>query len=241
MDIISEIGLNHGGNLNKAIDMIHIAKECGADTCKFQYFLVDILCADRNDYSAYDLLKKLCPKPQWIPILADECKRAGLEFLCTVFCKYSAEEIEPYVKRFKIASPEAANLEFVKHVAWYGKPLVVSTGKVTYEQLDAIFDAVTVPITLLYCRSLYPALPSDYDLEEIDRLRKRYSCKVGLSCHCAGILNAINAVKKHKADVIEKHFMLKNDNKCVDSKVSLEPDEFLKMTQIIRGKHGKRN
>jgi sialic acid synthase SpsE len=241
MDIIAEIGLAHDGKLNKAIDMIRIAKEFGARTCKFQYYLVDFLCADRNDYAAYDLLKRLCPKPQWIPILADECERQGLEFLCTAFCKYSAEEIEPYVKRFKIASPEAANLDFVKHVAGYGKPLIISTGKVTDEQLDAIFDAVTVPITLLYCRSLYPASISDYNLSEIDRLRKRYKCKVGISCHCAGICNAIDAVKKHGAEVVEKHFMMKNDDKCVDFKVSLEPDTFLKMTQIIRGKYGKRN
>jgi sialic acid synthase SpsE len=241
MDIIAEIGLAHDGKLNKAIDMIRIAKESGAGTCKFQYYLVDILCADRNDYTAYDLLKRLCPKPQWIPILADECERQGVEFLCAAFCKYSTEEIEPYVKRFKIASPEAANIDFVRHVAGYGKPLIISTGKITDEQLDRIFDTVTVPITLLYCRSMYPALPSDYNLSEIDRLRKRYNCTVGISCHCAGICNAIDAVKKHGAEVVEKHFMLKNDTKCVDSAVSVEPDTFLKMTQIIRGKYGKRN
>jgi N-acetylneuraminate synthase/N,N'-diacetyllegionaminate synthase len=239
MDIIAEIGLNHDANLNKAIDMIRIAKQSGADTCKFQYYLVDILCADRNDYTSYDLLKRLCPKPQWIPILADECKRQGVEFLCTAFCLYSAEEIEPYVKRFKVASPEAANIDFVKHLAEYGKPLIISTGRVTDEQLDRIFDAVTAPITLLYCRSLYPSSPGDYDLNEIDRLRKRYGCKVGISCHCAGILNAIDAVKKHGAEVVEKHFKI--DENCVDSAVSLEPDTFLKMTQIIRGKYGKGN
>jgi sialic acid synthase SpsE len=240
MDIIAEAGLNHDGNLNKAIDMIRIAKESGANIVKFQYYLVDFLCAYRNDYSAYDLLKRLCPKPQWIPILADECERQGLEFLCTAFCRYSVEEIAQYVRRFKIASPEAANLDFVRHVAEYGKPLIISTGKIGDEQIRKILDAVTVPVTLLVCVSRYPALPSEYKLSEIKRLKKKFGVSVGVSCHCQGIKNALEAVNKG-AEVIEKHFMLKNDTKCVDSAVSLEPDTFLKLTQIIRGKYGKRN
>jgi len=240
MDIICEIGLNHGGDLNKALDMIRVANECGATIAKFQYYLTDVLCVDRGCFDAYKLLDKIRLRPQWIPILAEECKRQGLEFLCTSFCRYSAEEIEPHVSRFKIASPEVQNLSFLKQVASYGKPLILSTGHVSDKQLDEIFDTITVPITLLYCKSLYPAVPGDYELKEIDRLRKRYGCKVGLSCHCKGFKTALDAVEKHGADIIEKHFMLKNDNKCVDFVVSLEPDEFLKMTKIIRGKYGKR-
>jgi len=239
MDIICEIGLAHGGSLDKAIEMTRTAKECNANIVKFQFYYTDILCADRNCFDAYKLLDKIRMRPQWIPILADECKRLGLEFLCTSFDRYSAEAISDYVCRFKIASPEAANIDFVRHVASYGKPLILSTGKVTNEQLDKIFDSVKVPIALLYCRSLYPATPGDYELSEIDRLRERYKCKVGLSCHCKGFKLALDAVEFHHIDIIEKHFMLKNDNP-VDSAVSLEPAEFAKMTQIIRGKYGRK-
>jgi sialic acid synthase SpsE len=239
MDIICEIGLNHGGNLDKAIEMARSAKECGANIAKYQFYYTDILCVNRNSYSAYKLLDKIRMRPQWIPILSDEFKRLGIEFLCTSFDRFSAEAIEPYVKRFKIASPETANLGFVKHVASYGKPLIISTGAATQDQLDAIFDNVKVPVTLLYCRSLYPALPSDYDLNEIDKLRNRYGCNVGVSCHCQGIRNVLDAVKLHHVDIVEKHFMLKNDV-CVDSAVSLEPTEFAKMTKIIRGKYGRK-
>ncbi|MFA5208455.1 MAG: N-acetylneuraminate synthase family protein [Candidatus Paceibacterota bacterium] len=233
MDIIAEIGLNHDGNLNKAIDMIRIAKECNCSTVKFQYYLIDILCADRNDYTAYDLLKRLCPKPQWIPILADECERQGLEFLITPFCRYSAEAIYPYVKRIKVASPEVANLRYLEFLSTLGKHLVLSTGKVNDEQLDRIFDTLKVPISLLYCVSKYPSFPSDYNLSEISRLRDRYKCKVGISCHCAGIRNAIDAVKLHGAEIVEKHFKI--DENCVDAAVSLNPGEFAKMANIIKG------
>jgi sialic acid synthase SpsE len=236
MEIISEIGLAHGGNLECALEMIRISKECGANVAKFQFYYPDILCANRNCFDSYKLLDKIKMHPSWIPFLAAECKRWGIEFLCTAFDRFSAEAIEPYIKRFKIASPEVADLNYLKFLAVFEKPLILSTGKVTGEQLDRIFDEITNPITLLYCKSLYPALPSDYNLKEIDRLRKRYSCKVGLSCHCSGILNAINAVKLHGAEIVEKHIKINDD--CVDAAVSLMPADFLKLTQIIRRNNG---
>ena len=238
MEIISEIGLNHQGNLSTALDMIRISKECGANIAKFQYYNTDLLCVNRNCFDSYKLLDKIKMRPGWIPYLAAECKRWGIEFLCTAFDIYGAEQLEPYVKRFKIASPEAQNLKFLQQVAFFGKPLLISTGCVNDEDLDKIFDVITVPITLLYCKSLYPALPSDYNLNEINRLRDRYNCKVGVSCHCVGIKNAIDAVKIYKADIVEKHFMLSGQD-CVDKAVSLEPNEFLKLTQIIRGTYGR--
>ncbi|MDD5065028.1 MAG: N-acetylneuraminate synthase family protein [Phycisphaerae bacterium] len=233
MELISECCLNHGGNLDTALEMIRVTRACGVGIAKFQFYYPDILCADRNCFDAYKLLDKIKLRPQWIPILAEECKRQRVEFLCTGFCKYSIEAISKYVSRFKIASPEVKNLSFLKNVASYGKPMIISTGRVTHEELDKIFETITVPITLLYCRSLYPALPGDYDLKEIDRLRDCYKCKVGVSCHCIGIKNAIDAVKYHKADMVEKHFML-SGQKCVDAAVSIEPQELLKLNQIIK-------
>jgi sialic acid synthase SpsE len=233
--IIAEIGLNHMGNLDRALEMIRIAKECGAGTVKFQFYYTDILCADRNCFDSYKLLDKIRMRPQWIPVIADECKNQGVEFLCTPFCKYSAEQLEPYVERYKIASPEAANLEFIKQVASFGKPLVISTGKIGDEEIEKILDAVTVPVSLLICVSKYPALPNDYDLSEIKRLKKKFSVPVGISCHCLGIKTALDAVDKG-ADIVEKHFKI--DESCVDAVVSLMPDSFKKMCDMIRRIHG---
>ena len=233
IDIIAEACLNHNGDLNTAIELIRASKECGATTVKFQYYQTDLLCANRNCFDSYKLLDKIRMRPQWIPILAEECGKT--EFLCTVFDIYGAEQIEPYVSRFKIASPEAQNLTFLKQVASFGKPLVISTGKVNDEQLDRIFDEIKVPISLLYCKSLYPALPSDYKLSEIKRLKKRYGCKIGISCHCPGIKNALDAVDKG-AEIVEKHIKLNDD--CVDSAVSILPADMKKLTEIIRRNNG---
>jgi sialic acid synthase SpsE len=231
-ELIAEACLNHNGDLSKALELISVAKACNCPTIKFQYYFAEILCANRNNFDAYKLLDRVKLRPQWIPILAEECKRQRIELLVTPFCKYSAEDVAEHVKRFKVASPEVKDLSFLKELESYGKPLILSTGKVTYEDLDRIFDEIKVPISLLYCKSLYPSLPSDYDLHEIDRLKKRYRCKVGVSCHCTGIKNAVDAAR-HNADIIEKHFMLQGV-KCPDEAVSLEPATLLKLSQILK-------
>ena len=165
--------------------------------------------------------------------MKQECDRCNLEFSCTAFCKWSAEIIAPYVKSFKIGSLEVPDMDFIKNVAAYGKPLILSCGKVTYEQLDRIFDVVDNEIILLYCVVKYPCSPDEVDLSEMDRLRKRYHCKVGFSDHTKSISKAIEAADKG-AYLIEKHFMLEDGN-AIDAAVSLTPSDFLKMTRRIKG------
>jgi sialic acid synthase SpsE len=230
MELVSECCVNHQGFLDVALEMIRMSKACGCSIIKFQFYYPDILCADRNCFDAYKLLDKVKLRPQWLPILADECKRKHIEFLCTGFCKYSIEQIAPYVSRFKIASPEVT-VDFVKHVSSYGKPIIISNGKASQETLDAIFDAVKVPITLLLCVSKYPAEISDYDLRDMDKFRKRYGCKVGLSDHTQSLALSIEAAKRG-ADMIERHFTLTKNTP--DECVSLYPQELLKLSQILR-------
>jgi sialic acid synthase SpsE len=229
--VICEAGLNHNGNFNKALDMISAAKTAGADIVKFQFYYPDTICLNRNDFSAYKLLDKVKMHPSWINPLADECKRLGLEFLCTAFCRFSVQEINPFVKRFKIASLEASNINFVKMVAEFGKPLIISTGKISDRELDNIFKNVLNDITLLYCVSKYPAAVGDYDLSEMERLHKKYGVPVGLSDHTPGIRLSLQAAEKN-ACIVEKHFTTTSD--CVDKEVSLFPQDFKKMTDWIR-------
>lgn len=236
MQLIGEIGLNHMGNYNKAIELIHAARDSGADAVKFQHYYPEILCLNRNNFDAFKVLEKNKLRVSWIPLLKKECDKARVKFLCTAFCKYSVEDIAPYVDMFKIASPEVTDLDFVKTVAEYRKPLVLSTGKAGDAELDRIFDAVMNDIMLLYCVSKYPAQPNEVDLTEMDRLRKRYNCRVGYSDHTQGILKAIEAAEMG-AFLIEKHF--KVDAQCVDAEVSIFPSEFKKMSEVIRRNYGK--
>ena len=229
--VVCEIGLNHNGDFNRAIEMIRMAKECGAHVAKFQYFDVDVLCVQRNDFNNYNLLKKICPRPQWLPMLKKECDRAGIEFACTVFCKYSAQDVNPYVKSFKVASPEVLDIPFLKELAAYKKPLILSTGKATFDDLDRIFREVTDNIILLYCVSKYPAEVDDYSLNMIDKLKERYKVPVGISDHTRDIDFSIAAADKG-VFMIEKHF--KYDEDCVDAAVSLNPAQLTELTRAVR-------
>lgn len=229
--IVAEIGLNHDGSLNKAIAMIHEAKKCGAHVAKFQYYLVDVLCLDRNDFNSYDLLKKVCPRPQWMPMLKDVCDSLNIEFACTAFCEFSVEAIAPYVKSFKIASPEVCNVAFVKDVASYGKPLILSTGKAGFDTLDK-FKGLENEITLLYCVSKYPANNEDYDMQSIRELKKRYpKWNIGLSDHTKGAY-VIKEALKEDISMVEKHFKIDDD--CVDAAVSVAPCDFANISKIIK-------
>lgn len=235
--IIAEAGINHQGIINNAINLIKKAYESGADAIKFQHYIPEILCVNRGNFDAYNVLSKNKMHEWWIPILKKECDKLRIRFLCTPFCKFTAESLNPYVDSFKIASPEVCDIEFVKHVASYGKPLILSTGKATYDILDKIFSQIDNEIVLLYCVSKYPAGINDIDLSEMDRLRKRYKVKVGYSDHSKGIKKAIESVEKG-AFIVEKHFCI--DKNCVDSEVSLTPHEFKKMSELIRRTYGER-
>lgn len=234
--IIAEAGINHASNINNAINLIKKAYESGTDAVKFQHFIPEIVCINRGNFDAYNVLNKNKMHEWWIPILKKECDKLRIKFLCTPFCKFTAESLNPYVDSFKIASPEVCNIEFVKHVANYGKPLILSTGKVGYDILDKIFSQVNNEIILLYCVSKYPASIDDIDLSEMDRLRKRYKCKVGYSDHTKGIKTAIQSAEKG-AFIIEKHFTLTKNT--VDAEVSLLPHEFQKMSEMIRRTYGR--
>lgn len=233
--IVAEAGLNHNGDFSQAKEMIRVAKECGAHVVKFQYFDVDVMCLNRDDFSNYDRLKRLCPRPQWIPLLKKECDRVGIEFACTPFCEYSAQDIAPFVKSFKVASPEVCNTVFVSKLASYGKPLILSTGKATQNELDYIFRAITDNVVLLYCVSKYPAVASDYDLDMIAKLCDRYHVPVGLSDHTQDILLSIEAIRAG-ACMVERHFKIEED--CIDSAVSLNPSQLKELCGVACHRFG---
>lgn len=231
MKIIAEISINHGGSFSKAVEMIQEAKRCGANAVKFQLYFTDVICLNRNCFEVYEVLERNKMHASWVPLLKEECDHLGIEFMCTPFCKYSAEYIASCVDSFKVASPEVCDLKFIKHLATYKKPLILSTGKATFEHLDSIFESVTVPITLLYCISKYPAMPGDYNLSTIGMLKSRYKCPVGLSDHTQGLKVSKLAMDKD-ISVIERHF--KTSNKCIDAAVSISPKELLELTEYAK-------
>jgi len=231
MHVIAECGINHGGNLMKALKMIEVAKESGADAVKFQFYDPMTLRKTRGlDLREFAVLNKNRMAIHWLPRFKEYCDKLNIGFLCTGFCKETFKAIDPFVKSHKISSTEAMDIDLIKYVATSKKPIMISTGKSDDDHLDRIFDEIDAEIILLYCVSNYPTDPVDVNLSEIERLKKKYKCDVGFSDHTTGIRKAIEACD-HGACLVEKHFTLNVD--CIDKEVSIIPLDFRKMADAI--------
>ena len=248
--IVAEISANHGQNLNRAIKMIRVAKECGADAVKFQTYTPDTITIDvRNKYftikhpkwggqTLYQLYQKAYTPWGWFKKLKQISDDQGMAFFSTAFDTTAVDFLEDIgVFCHKVASFELVDLPLIAYMAKKRKPLILSTGMAT---LPEIREAVTTAkkagakdITLLKCVSSYPAKPKEMNLRTIPDLRKRFQLPVGLSDHTLGIGTAVTAAALG-ASFIEKHFTLSRELKTPDSFFSMEPQELKDLVDNVR-------
>jgi N,N'-diacetyllegionaminate synthase len=220
-EVICEIGVNHDGSFNQAIEMIDVAKECGADTVKFQLFDSEKLRRPQ--------LKPLELRLRDIQRLMDHCKDVDIEFLCTPFDVESLWALfDLGVKRLKISSGCLKNVPMLKAAVETGLPVILSTGMSTEGQMWEAYNFLGHP-TILQCTSAYPTPFEDVNLKVLERLFQPY----GLSDHTQGIYIPMAAVAMG-ASVIEKHFTLDSTAKGPDHASSLEPPDFEEMVKGIR-------
>ena len=250
--IIAEMSANHNGSLERALEIVHAAKGSGADCVKIQTYTADSMTIDcKNDYFKitgglwdgyylYDLYKEAATPYEWQSEIKKECEKVGLDFLSTPFDKHSADFLEGLgVGAYKIASFELVDIPLIRHVAKKGKPMVVSCGMGTYEEINDAVEAMLgegLPkekIILLKCTSEYPAHVSDMNLNTITDMVAEFEAHVGLSDHSMSIVPPITAIALG-ARVIEKHFCLSREDGGVDSAFSLEPSEFKEMAHAVR-------
>ena len=250
--VIAEMSANHNGELKRALDIVHAAKESGADCVKIQTYTADSMTIKcKNDYFKisgglwdgyylYDLYKEASTPYEWQDAIKNECERIGIDFLSTPFDKHSADFLEDMgVGAYKIASFELVDIPLIKHIAKKGKPMIVSCGMGSLEEISDAVDAMvdeSLPrenIVLLKCTSEYPAEVSDMNLSTIADMKNRFGVNVGLSDHSLSIVPPISAVALG-ARVIEKHFCLSRADGGVDSAFSLEPGEFKEMVLAVR-------
>lgn len=244
--IIAEIGNNHNGSLALAKQLVDEAKAAGAHCAKFQMRDLDSLYAgaslgdgaseDLGSQYVLDLLQRFQLSDDDFIEIFNYCKAQGLTVLCTPFDHVSADKLDRYgMDGYKIASADLTNHELLEHIAQFGKPMLVSTGMSTEQE---IFDAVNVlrrnaaNFVLLHCNSTYPAPFKDVNLNYMDRLAEIGECLIGYSGHERGYHVAVAAVAKG-AKVIEKHFTVDRDMEGNDHKVSLLPAEFRAMRDAI--------
>src|SRR5439155_15151886 len=162
------------------------------------------------------------------------CDAAGIEFHCSVFSLEAVERLERLgVARYKVGSGEVTNLDLVRRVAATGKPVLLTSGMSSWEELDRAVEAAGDDVTVLQCTSSYPTPPERVGLNVLAELRERYGKPVGFSDHTLGNYAAFAAVALG-AVVVEKHFTLSKEMYGPDAALSMEPDELADLVEGVR-------
>ena len=249
--IIAELSANHNGSLQNAIETIKAAKKVGADAIKLQTYTADTMTldCDKDDFiikggtlwdgkKLYDLYKEAYTPWEWHKDLFDAAKEIGILCFSTPFDKTAVDFLEQFnPPAYKIASFEITDYELIRYAASKGKPIIISTGIAT---IDEIQDAVDIcrsegnnGIVLLKCTSAYPASLEDANLKTIPNLAETFGVINGFSDHTLGTTAPIVAVTLG-AKVIEKHFTLDKSIGGPDADFSLDKEEFAQMVKAIR-------
>lgn len=250
--IIAEAGVNHNGSLDLALKLIDAAAEAGVDAVKFQTFKTENLVsknAEKASYqkqntgsneSQFEMIKKLEIDEGTHIKLINHCKKRKIEFLSTPFDLESIDMLDKLgISKFKIPSGEITNLPYLRKIGSFGKPVILSTGMATMneikEALDVLFKAglKNDRITILHCNTEYPTPMVDVNLRAMLTIRDHFNITVGYSDHTLGIEVPIAAVALG-ATIIEKHFTLDRNMEGPDHKASLEPEELKQMVAGIR-------
>jgi N,N'-diacetyllegionaminate synthase len=248
--VIAEAGVNHNGDLALAHRLVAAAQAAGADAVKFQTFDPALLAGPQAPRAAYqelgdpgstsqrEMLERLALSREAHKSLQTDAADRGLVFLSSPFDEGSADFLDQLgVPAFKIPSGEVTNRGLLDHLARKGKPLLLSTGMCTLEEVGAalgwIRSAGDPPVLLLHCVSSYPADAVDANLRALDTLRRTFGVPVGWSDHTLGLTVALAAVAR-EACVLEKHLTLDRSLPGPDHRASLEPDDFAEMIRQVR-------
>lgn len=249
--IIAELSANHNQNFQTAIDSIKAIKECGADAVKLQTYTPDTITIDcDNEYfqikqgtiwdgtTLYQLYQKAYTPWEWQPELKKIAEELGLVCFSSPFDKTAVDFLENMnVPAYKIASFEITDIPLIEYAASKGKPMIISTGIATEEDIREAIDACkrmnNNQIALLKCTSSYPAPIEDANLNSIPYMKEKFDTVVGLSDHTTGIVAPVAAVALG-ARIVEKHFILDRKLGGPDAAFSLEPAEFKNMVEGIR-------
>ena len=253
--IIAEISANHCGDINLAKKIIKKSKEIGADAVKIQTYTADTLTIDcKNDEflindknslwngeNLYSLYQKAYTPWEWQIELKKYADEVGIDFFSTPFDYSAVDFLESIdVPIYKIASPEAIDFPLIKYTAKLGKPMIISVGISSFEEIQEAIDTCKSvgnnDITILKCTSAYPAKLEDMNLNTIKDMYEKFApqgVKIGLSDHSMSIIPPITAVAMG-VKVIEKHITLDRALGGADSGFSLNVEEFAQMVTAVR-------
>src|SRR2546428_960335 len=241
--VIAEAGINHNGDVAIALELVHAAAEAGADAIKFQTHFPEHEMLRGGATAAYvgeslfELLTRTALSRDHHFMLRDAAKQRGIVFLSTPFSREAADFLDTVkVPAYKTGSGELTNLPLQQHIARKGKPMIVSTGMSTAEEIDRTVDAIRAigtPFALMHCTSTYPTPFEHVQIDCVPALQRTYSVPVGFSDHTVGGFVAPAAVALG-ANLFEKHFTISRSLPGPDQQGSMEPAELTELVQGIR-------
>jgi sialic acid synthase SpsE len=241
--IIAEAGINHNGDVKLAAELVEAAAEAGADAIKIQtHFPEDEMLrggatAAYVGESLFDLLTRTAVSRDDHFTLRDLAAKKGIVFLSTPFSREAADFLETVgVPAFKTGSGELTHVPLQQHIARKGKPMIISTGMSTPDEIDRTVQAVRevgTPFALMHCTSTYPTPYEHVQLDCIPALQEKYRVPVGFSDHTLGSFAAFAAVTLG-ANLFEKHFTISRTLPGPDQQGSMEPRELQELVRGIR-------
>jgi N-acetylneuraminate synthase len=249
--IIAELSANHHQDFERAARLIDAAKDAGADAIKLQTYTPDTITidSDRSEFrigggtlwdgrSLYELYGEAFTPWDWQPKLKQLANDAGLALFSSPFDETAVDFLEGMdVPAYKVASFELVDIPLIQKMARAGKPLIMSTGMATVEEIEEALAAArqegATEIALLKCTSAYPSPADEMNLRTIPELARKFGVPAGLSDHTMGMAVPVAAAALG-ACIIEKHLTLSRADHGPDSAFSLEPDEFRMMVDAVR-------
>ncbi|MGV8948028.1 MAG: pseudaminic acid synthase [Candidatus Paracaedibacter sp.] len=247
--IVAELSGNHNGSIERAKAIITEAKKCGADAIKIQTFKPDSITLPSNreefmithglwkGFNLYNLYQETCVPYEWHQELFLHAKETDITLFSTPFSEKDVEFLESLdVCAYKIASNEFTHYPLIKEVLKTNKPIILSTGTATWEEIENTANFLEKHscknYIILYCVSAYPTPVEELNLFTIRELKSRLGCLVGLSDHSMGIIAPVVSVSLG-ACFIEKHFTLDRTDGGSDSSFSLEPAELKALCESV--------
>lgn len=246
MFIIAEVAQAHDGSFEKALSYIDALSKTGVDAVKFQVHIADAESSihepfrikfSERDKTRFDYWKRMeFSLQQWKQLKAS-CDEKGVEFLASPFSNAAVDLLEKIgVNRYKIGSGEVNNFLLLEKIAHTGKPIILSSGMSSFEELDATVDFLrskNVEFYILQCTTAYPTQPENYGLNVIPELKERYKVAVGFSDHSARLETCIAAAALG-AEILEFHAVFDRNSFGPDASSSLEMDEISQLVEAVR-------
>jgi len=242
--IIAEIGINHEGSLEKALQLVDAVAEAGADCAKFQCHITeaemiptDMKPGDISDEKLWDIIKRCELNENEEKKVQRYCAQKGVIYLCTPFSREASDRLlEMDVPGFKIGSGECNNLPLLDHVSKMGKPIILSTGMNDLASVSRSVELIRkngCPLMLMHCTSMYPTPHENVRLGAIQEMIAAFDLPVGLSDHSMGIYTCLGAVALG-ACALEKHFTVSKAWPGPDISISIDPAELKELVTGAR-------